>query len=192
MTAPTAPTQEELRAELLRRRLAARKGTTRPQPAAIPPADRTRPLALSAGQRQLWFLHQLDPDSPEYLLPMAYRLRGTLDADALRRAADALAARHEILRTRYALDGTEPCQVVDPAGTADFAVIEAGSGHRGRRRRREHRRAAGCCGLRRGRVRGAWCRCGRPCGVRGRTALRPGAERRRGVADCGPRRRRVR
>ncbi|MFD5794181.1 amino acid adenylation domain-containing protein [Streptomyces diastatochromogenes] len=126
MTAPTAPTQEELRAELLRRRLAARKGTTRPQPAAIPPADRTRPLALSAGQRQLWFLHQLDPASPEYLLPMAYRLRGTLDPNALRRAVDALTARHEILRTRYVLDGTEPCQVIDPAGEADFALVEAG------------------------------------------------------------------
>ncbi|MFE9495174.1 amino acid adenylation domain-containing protein [Streptomyces collinus] len=125
MTAPTAPTKDELRAELLRRRLAARKGATRPQPAAIPPADRTRPLVLSSGQRQLWFLHQLDPDSPEYLLPMAYRLRGTVDPDALRRAVDALAARHEILRTRYVLDGTEPRQVVDPAGPADFAVVDA-------------------------------------------------------------------
>ncbi|MET8579604.1 amino acid adenylation domain-containing protein [Streptomyces collinus] len=128
MTAPTAPTKDELRAELLRRRLAARKGTTRPQPAAIPAADRTRPLVLSSGQRQLWFLHQLDPDSPEYLLPMAYRLRGTVDPDALRRAVDALAARHEILRTRYVLDGTEPRQVVDPAGPADFAVVDA-QGH---------------------------------------------------------------
>ncbi|MFF0463127.1 amino acid adenylation domain-containing protein [Streptomyces mexicanus] len=127
MTAPTAPTQEELRAELLRRRLA-RKGGTRPQPAAIPRADRSRPPALSAGQRQLWFLHQLDPDSPQYLLPMAYRLRGPLDADALRRAVDALAARHEILRTRYVLDGTEPRQVIDPAGPADFAVAEAAGG----------------------------------------------------------------
>ncbi|MGW5278871.1 amino acid adenylation domain-containing protein [Streptomyces collinus] len=125
MTAPTAPTEDELRADLLRRRLAARRGTTRPQPAAIPPADRTRPLVLSSGQRQLWFLHQLDPDSPEYLLPMAYRLRGAVDPDALRRAVDALAARHEILRTRYVLDGTEPRQVVDPAGPADFAVVDA-------------------------------------------------------------------
>ncbi|WP_333777660.1 amino acid adenylation domain-containing protein [Streptomyces sp. IBSBF 3136] len=125
MTAPTAPTKDELRAELLRRRLAARRGTARPQPAAIPPADRSRPLVLSSGQRQLWFLHQLDPDSPEYLLPMAYRLRGAVDPDALRRAVDALAARHEILRTRYVLDGTEPRQVVDPAGPADFAVVDA-------------------------------------------------------------------
>ncbi|WP_345137699.1 condensation domain-containing protein, partial [Streptomyces mexicanus] len=132
MTAPTAPTQEELRAELLRRRLA-RKGGTRPQPAAIPRADRSRPPALSAGQRQLWFLHQLDPDSPQYLLPMAYRLCGPLDADALRRAVDALAARHEILRTRYVLDGTEPRQVIDPAGPADFAVRGGAGGGPGRR-----------------------------------------------------------
>ncbi|NXY98117.1 amino acid adenylation domain-containing protein [Streptomyces sp. BR123] len=128
MTAPTAPTQEELRAELLRRRLAGRAGRTGGRTAprtAIPRADRSAPLALSAGQRQLWFLHQLDPDSPEYLLPLAYRLRGTLDESALRRSFDALAARHEILRTRYVLDGTEPRQVIDAPGPVDYAVTES-------------------------------------------------------------------
>ncbi|MDX3629212.1 amino acid adenylation domain-containing protein [Streptomyces europaeiscabiei] len=123
MTAPTAPNREELAAELLRRRLAARAGGRRAVPAGIPRADRSAPLVLSAGQRSLWFLHQLDPDSPEYLLPMVYRLRGPLDTGALRRAFDTLAARHEILRTRYVLDGTEPRQVIDPAGPADFAVV---------------------------------------------------------------------
>ncbi|MGW2848007.1 hypothetical protein, partial [Streptomyces sp. NPDC001274] len=76
-TAPTRPTQEELRAELLRRRLAGRAGQGTPttaRAATIPRADRTKPLELSSGQRQLWFLHQLDPASPEYLLPMAHRL----------------------------------------------------------------------------------------------------------------------
>ncbi|MGE7385686.1 amino acid adenylation domain-containing protein [Streptomyces sp. NPDC004126] len=126
MTAPTAPTQDELRAELLRRRLAGRAGRAAGGPArtGIPRADRGAPLALSAGQRQLWFLHQLDPDSPEYLLPLAHRLRGPLDENALRRSFDALAARHEILRTRYLLDGAEPRQCVDPAGPVDYAVTE--------------------------------------------------------------------
>ncbi|GGV87949.1 non-ribosomal peptide synthetase [Streptomyces gelaticus] len=130
MTAPTSPaqpTQEELRAELLRRRLAGRAGRgarTPARPTAIPRADRTRPLELSAGQRQLWFLHQLDPESPEYLLPMANRLRGPLSPDTLHQAFDALAARHEILRTRYVLDAADPRQVVDLAGSADFAVID--------------------------------------------------------------------
>ncbi|MEU8772400.1 amino acid adenylation domain-containing protein [Streptomyces sp. NPDC048606] len=127
MTAPTAPTQEELRAELLRRRLAGRAGRgagRAPARTGIPRVDRTTPPALSAGQRQLWFLHQLDPDSPEYLLPLAYRLRGDLDERALRRSFDALAARHEILRTRYVLDGDEPRQLIDPAGPVDYAVAE--------------------------------------------------------------------
>ncbi|MEU1103917.1 amino acid adenylation domain-containing protein [Streptomyces tibetensis] len=128
MTAPTAPNREELAADLLRRRLAARAGGRRAVPAEIPRADRSKPLVLTAGQRSLWFLHQLDPDSPEYLLPMVYRLRGALDTGALRRAFDTLAARHEILRTRYVLDGTEPRQVIDPAGPADFAVVEGGDG----------------------------------------------------------------
>ncbi|MFJ8852545.1 amino acid adenylation domain-containing protein [Streptomyces sp. NPDC102437] len=126
-TAPTQPTQEELRAELLRRRLAGRagRGTETPvRSAAIPRADRTKPLELSAGQRQLWFLHQLDPQSPEYLLPMAYRLRGPLSTGTLQRAFDSLAARHEILRTRYVLDAADPRQVVDPAGPVDLAVTD--------------------------------------------------------------------
>ncbi|MGW1844509.1 amino acid adenylation domain-containing protein [Streptomyces sp. NPDC001966] len=126
-TAPTQPTQEELRAELLRRRLAGRAGRGADTPvrsAAIPRADRTKPLELSAGQRQLWFLHQLDPESPEYLLPMAYRLRGPLSPGTLQQAFDSLAARHEILRTRYVLDAADPRQVVDPAGPVDLAVTD--------------------------------------------------------------------
>ncbi|MET9918719.1 amino acid adenylation domain-containing protein [Streptomyces sp. NPDC006435] len=126
-TAPTQPTQEELRAELLRRRLAGRagRGTATPaRTAAIPPADRTRPLELSSGQRQLWFLHQLDPDSPEYLLPMAHRLRGPLQTHTLQQAFDSLAARHEILRTRYVLDPDGPHQVIDPPGPVDLALTD--------------------------------------------------------------------
>ncbi|MEY9875806.1 amino acid adenylation domain-containing protein [Streptacidiphilus sp. MAP12-33] len=120
MTAPTAPTQQELRAELMRRRAAAKAG--RPAHSGIPRAHGQDRLELSAGQRQLWFLHQLDPDSPEYLLPMSFRLSGPLDARALRAAFDTLVARHEILRTRYLLRGTGPVQLVDPAEPADFAV----------------------------------------------------------------------
>ncbi|MFJ5675173.1 amino acid adenylation domain-containing protein [Streptomyces sp. NPDC093097] len=110
-----------LRAELLRRRLSGAAPRAR---TSLPRVPRGEPLALSAGQRQLWFLHQLDPAAPEYLLPVAYRLRGRLDAAALRRACDRLAARHEILRTRYLLVGTEPRQVIDPPGPVDFAASD--------------------------------------------------------------------
>ncbi|CAL9516038.1 Tyrocidine synthase 3 [Streptomyces sp. enrichment culture] len=103
---------DALRAELLRRRLAGR-GTAAPGRTEMPRADRGAPLPLSYGQQQMWFLSRLEPDSPEYLVPLVLRLRGALDADRLGRAWQGVLDRHEILRTRYVLDGDEPVQVVD-------------------------------------------------------------------------------
>ncbi|MEV0219300.1 amino acid adenylation domain-containing protein, partial [Streptomyces sp. NPDC050704] len=103
---------DALRAELLRRRLAGRRGTADRRP-EIPRADRAAPLPLSYGQQQMWFLSRLEPDSPEYLVPLVLRLRGALDTDALDRAWQSLLERHEILRTRYVLEGDEPAQLVD-------------------------------------------------------------------------------
>ncbi|MBT2491914.1 amino acid adenylation domain-containing protein [Streptomyces sp. ISL-96] len=111
-----------LRQELLRRRLAGRRGAGRR--AAIPRADRGAPLPLSYGQQQMWFLNRLEPDSIEYLVPLVLRLRGPLDADALGRAWQALLDRHEILRTRYALDGEEPVQVIDAPRPVPLPVTE--------------------------------------------------------------------
>ncbi|SEE64694.1 amino acid adenylation domain-containing protein [Streptomyces sp. 2112.3] len=117
-TRADAASDAALREELLRRRLS---GTAPRARRGIRRVPRGEPLALSAGQRQLWFLHQLAPESPEYLLPVAYRLRGPLDPDMLRRSFDLLAERHEILRTRYLLVGTEPRQIIDAPGPVDFA-----------------------------------------------------------------------
>ncbi|WP_406095437.1 amino acid adenylation domain-containing protein [Streptomyces sp. NBC_01013] len=100
-----------LRAELLRRRLEGRRAGVGRR--TVRPADRSGPLRLSWGQQQMWFLNRLEPDSPEYLVPLALRLRGHLDTTALDRAWNGFLARHEILRTRYALDGTEPVQIID-------------------------------------------------------------------------------
>ncbi|MCJ0871765.1 non-ribosomal peptide synthetase [Streptomyces sp. AP-93] len=109
-TAPGADT-DELREELLRRRLLGRRGVRKAT--GIPTADRLGPLPLSYGQQQMWFLSRLDPGSTEYLVPLVVRLRGLLDTDALGRAWQALVDRHEILRTRYTLDGEDPVQVID-------------------------------------------------------------------------------
>jgi len=73
--------------------------------AAIPaapfgPEERCAGVPCSANQAQMVVLHEMDPDSAAYHLPEALRLRGALDADALQAALHALAARHEILRTR--------------------------------------------------------------------------------------------
>jgi amino acid adenylation domain-containing protein len=53
------------------------------------------------GQERLWFLHELDPDSVAYVLPIAVRLRGSVDVAALHAAIAWLVARHEALRTGF-------------------------------------------------------------------------------------------
>ncbi|WP_133651190.1 non-ribosomal peptide synthetase [Paraburkholderia flava] len=58
------------------------------------------PVASHAQQRQL-FAWQLDPESRAYHIATGIRLRGTLDAAALRASVDALVARHPALRTRF-------------------------------------------------------------------------------------------
>ncbi|MEV4702015.1 amino acid adenylation domain-containing protein [Actinoplanes sp. NPDC049316] len=122
---PTAGASEA-REELLRRRLAGTSaGRRRP---AIGPADRSGPLPLSYGQQQMWFLNRLEPDSAEYLVPLVVRLRGPLDTAALSEAWLRLLDRHEILRTRYRMDGGEVTQVIDAKGTAELRLsVPAGA-----------------------------------------------------------------
>ncbi|MFI6300014.1 amino acid adenylation domain-containing protein [Nonomuraea sp. NPDC050790] len=73
-----------------------------------------RAHVLSSGQERLWFLSQLDPGSATYNMFVTERLRGPLDGDALERALVAVAAGHEVLRTRYADEDGRPVAVVDP------------------------------------------------------------------------------
>jgi amino acid adenylation domain-containing protein len=71
---------------------------------------------LSSGQQRLWTVSQLNGAGPAYNEAMAFTLRGPLDRDALRRAFETLADRHETLRTRITVEDGRPVQVVEPAG----------------------------------------------------------------------------
>ncbi|QKV74666.1 non-ribosomal peptide synthetase [Amycolatopsis sp. Hca4] len=106
---------EERRALLLSR-LGARRAertSTGEIPRRPPGTDR---LPCSPGQERLFYLHQLDPGSVTYLLPIRLRLRGTPDPAALRVALAGLVARHEPLRTGFEVgDDHVPGQVVHPA-----------------------------------------------------------------------------
>ncbi|WP_438485388.1 non-ribosomal peptide synthase/polyketide synthase [Streptomyces sp. S186] len=80
------------------------------------------PLPLSYAQRRLWFAAELDPESTEYNSGGALRLTGPLDLPALRRALDALVARHEPLRTTFAETDGEAVQLVRPATPVHLPV----------------------------------------------------------------------
>jgi len=104
------------------RRLA--QGGARPSLPLVPlsPEERAGALALSSAQQRLWFLDQLDPDSRAYNMSWPHRLRGRLDFQALRRALEALVARHEALRTVFPATGGVPRQDVLPPGRLELPV----------------------------------------------------------------------
>jgi len=77
---------------------------------AIPEALAEYPL--SPGQKSLWFMHQLAPESDAYNLAFASRLRSLSDVDALQRAFQSLVERHPSLRTTFTSIQGEPVQQV--------------------------------------------------------------------------------
>lgn len=119
-TKPTlSPTQK---AEMLRRARERRSGATR---RSIPTVARDGDLPLSPGQRRLYFLQRLDPDGGAYNTAFALRLSGSLDETALARALNALAERHEALRTVIVEREGEPVQRVLPDAVFPLEIFEA-------------------------------------------------------------------
>jgi amino acid adenylation domain-containing protein/FkbM family methyltransferase len=98
--------------------------------------DDGRSLApASVGQRALWFLHRLDPNTAAYNVVSRWRLPAAVDAAALPRALRRLAERHAALRTtfvqidgdvfqRITSDPEVPFRHLDARGWAD-ATLDA-------------------------------------------------------------------
>ncbi len=98
-------TLDEQRLELLRRRIAER-GLGRPVATADAPSEgagQQRP-GMSDGQRRMWFVQSVDPDSALLNICVSYRLSGDVDVARLRQAVEAVALRHPVLRTIYRTD----------------------------------------------------------------------------------------
>ncbi|HEX8151320.1 MAG TPA: amino acid adenylation domain-containing protein, partial [Pyrinomonadaceae bacterium] len=80
--------------------------------------------SVSYGQRRLWFLQRLEPESAAYNLPMAIRLAGRLDVEALERTLSEVVRRHEILRTTFGEVAGQPVQVIAPAREVRLALTD--------------------------------------------------------------------
>ncbi|MFV9632066.1 non-ribosomal peptide synthase/polyketide synthase [Mycobacterium neumannii] len=95
---------------------------------ALTARQRPEVLPLSFAQQRLWFLHQLHGPSPVYNLPVAFRISGALDVDALDAALADVVARQETLRTVFVARQGVPEQVVVPAEQVDsrLRVVDAG------------------------------------------------------------------
>jgi amino acid adenylation domain-containing protein len=101
--------------------IAAERATTQAEPPsrkapASSPEPSTEPerVPCTPAQERLWFLEEMAGARGVYNMPLGARLRGPLDADALKQSLREIVRRHAALRTRFADDGGAPVQVVDP------------------------------------------------------------------------------
>ena len=72
---------------------------------------------LSFSQQSLWFVHQMEPASAAYNMPLALRLSGPLHVEALQWALNEIVKRHEILRTTFDVLDEQPVQLVATEGS---------------------------------------------------------------------------
>ena len=96
-------------------------------------ALRRQKAPLSFAQEQLWVLGQVEDLGSAYDIPMAIRLKGSLNADALQRSLTEILRRHDVLRARIDPTADDPVQIIDaPAAyrldTTDLSRLGEGEG----------------------------------------------------------------
>ena len=110
--------------------------------AEIPPLEpqaRGASAPLSFAQERLWFLEQLQPGTSAYNVSSSVTFDGDLDVASLRGALDEIVRRHEMLRTRFAVEAGRPVQVVEPPLPFPFEEVDlAGTPEEERIDRAEH------------------------------------------------------
>ena len=100
------------RADLLEQAIRLKKAAARSRAPDIMPRSADQPARVGEMQRSLWLAHQMDRQSPAYNLTSAYRVRGALNVDSLRRALSEVVSRHRLLRSTFQAHRDEVHQIV--------------------------------------------------------------------------------
>ncbi|MFZ2177905.1 MAG: amino acid adenylation domain-containing protein, partial [Rhodococcus sp. (in: high G+C Gram-positive bacteria)] len=111
-----APTVAELALRI-------RDGAASTRPALVA-GPRPEQLPLSAAQRRLWLLQQME-GAAAYNFPIVLRLQGALDPEVFEQALADVVARHESLRTVFAERDGEPVQVILASARPEVTVVDA-------------------------------------------------------------------
>ncbi|GAA0372815.1 non-ribosomal peptide synthase/polyketide synthase [Bacillus horti] len=91
---------------------------------AIAPAEDKEYFPLSAAQKRMYFLQQLDPTETSYNIPSVTYIDGKLEIDQLNRILTDLINRHEALRTSFHMHDEHPVQKIHQTFSLSIEEIE--------------------------------------------------------------------
>ncbi len=103
--------------ELLKKRLAQRKNH-------IPRQAHNGTALASLAQNRLWLENELVPDSPTYNIARRWQLNGRLHIPALEKSFNTVIARHEALRTTFALQDDQIVQKIQPQLALSLPIVD--------------------------------------------------------------------
>ncbi|NMG20301.1 non-ribosomal peptide synthetase, partial [Brasilonema bromeliae] len=86
--------------------------------------SRSQKLPLSFAQQRLWFLTQLEPNSPFYNIPGAVRLQGQLNLKALQQSFNEILRRHEALRTNFQTIEGQPVAIISSVTSLPLPIFD--------------------------------------------------------------------
>lgn len=114
----TAPTLAELATAV------SHLHATSPAIPPIQPRSHAEQIPLSFAQQRLWFFEELTPGTAVYNVPMAMRLTGPLDIEALEWSCSQIIRRHEILRTTFTAVQGIPQQIIHPPVSITIPLVD--------------------------------------------------------------------
>lgn len=89
--------------------------------------DISQVYPLSYGQKGLWFLWQLSPQSHNYNVSFSVRIYSKVDTTTWQKVFQALRERHPLLRSTFPKLGEQPIQQLHQHQELDFLEIDASS-----------------------------------------------------------------
>jgi amino acid adenylation domain-containing protein len=90
----------------------------------IQAVSRDQHLPLSFAQQRLWLIDQITENNFVYNVPLAYRITGELDIEIFSQCLNAIAQRHESLRTTFTVIDQQPVQNFVANLEIDLPIID--------------------------------------------------------------------
>ncbi|PYP82258.1 MAG: hypothetical protein DMG65_26685 [Candidatus Angelobacter sp. Gp1-AA117] len=91
---------------------------------ALTARKRPEKIPLSHAQQRLWFLEQMHPGDPTYVIASGMWMHGPLDIAALKAGLNSVLERHEVLRTRMEIQDGVPYQIISASEDVEFPVTD--------------------------------------------------------------------